>query len=150
MPHPVLERLLADRQLTADSRLYREALFSTLVPTGVPGVFRLPANAAPAEAVIDVYGAGHVMQAEQVGAGLAFARTATPNWQETMELRTLRADRGAPPDPHVEVSVRVEDLIAQGGLAYPVESVTVEEALYWTLPTGSIEVRMVEGIFGRD
>jgi hypothetical protein len=107
-------------------------------------VFRIPANGAPAESVVDIYGAGHLVQAEQVGAGLAFARTATPNWQETMEMRVLRADGGAPPDPHIEVAVRVRDLLAQEGRAYPVESVTVEEALYWTLPAGFIEVRVLE------
>jgi hypothetical protein len=144
MSDPALDQLLADRHLTPDSRLYREVLFSTLVPTGTPGVFRIPANPTPSDTVIDVYGAGHLVQADQVGPGLAFARTATPNWQETMELRTLRAEHGAPPDPHVEVVVRVSDLLAQGGRAYPVESVTVEEAIYWTIPMGSIEVRLVE------
>jgi hypothetical protein len=144
MSHPALDRLLADRQLTDDSLLYREVPFSALTPAGASGLFRIQANATPSEAVVDLYGAGHIVQAEHVGAGLAFAGRATPNWQETMEMRVVRAEQGMVADPHVEVAVRVRDLLAQGGRAYPVESVTVEQALYWTLPAGAIEVRVVD------
>jgi hypothetical protein len=56
------------------------------------------------------------VQADQVGPGLAFAESASPNWLETMELE-------------------------QGGRTYPAESVTVERAWYFTLPAGSIDVR---------
>lgn len=141
----VLEQLLATNGLTPDTRLYREAMFSALHPTETPGVFRLAANATPGESVIDVYTAGHLAQAESVGAGLAFAESARPNWQETMELRTLRLDAGGGglPDPHVEVEVRLGDLLAQGGQVYPVESVTVEKAWYCTMPAGDVLVRIV-------
>ncbi|AMW06115.1 hypothetical protein [Gemmatimonas phototrophica] len=141
----VLDQLLATNGLTSETRLYREALFSALHPTETPGLFRLAANASPAESVIDVYGAGHLVQAESTGAGLAFAESARPNWQETMELRTLRLDtsHGALPDPHVEVEVQLGDLLAQGALVYPVESVTVEKAWYCTMPAGDVLVRLV-------
>lgn len=43
----------------------------------------------------------------------------------------------------MEVEVRLQDILDQGGLVYPVESVTVERAWYCTLPAGSIEVRPV-------
>ena len=140
-----LTRLLTDNGLTPDSFLYREVLFSTLVPFGSPGMFRITANAQPSESVVDVYGQGYVVQAEQLGPGLAFAESSAPNWQETMELRTMRADKsgGLPPDPHVEVEVSLGDILKQGGLIYPVESVTVERAWYCTLPAGHIEVRVV-------
>lgn len=141
-PATVLTRLLAEHRLDGETRLYREALFSALVPTDTPGRFRLAANPSPSESIVDVYGNGHVVQAEQVGAGLAFVRTAAPNWQETMELRTLRADAGALPDPHVLVEVRLGDVLAQGGRVYPVESVAVEQAWYCTLPDGGIDVGM--------
>ncbi len=141
----VLDELLATHGLTPDTPLFREALFSALHPTDTPGLFRVRANAAPSESVIDVYGAGHLAQAESVGAGLAFAESARPNWQETMELRTLRLDAsgGGLPDPHVEVEVRLGDLLAQGALLYPVESVTVERAWYCTMPAGDVVVRIV-------
>lgn len=142
----VLSKLLAEHHLEGDKRLYREALRESLSETGTPGVYRLAANAAPSESVVDIYGPGYVVQAEQVGAGLAFAESASPNWQETMELRTLRAMgdtlQGLAAD-RIEVEVRIEDILRQGGLVYPVESVTVERAWYCTLPSGSVEVREV-------
>ena len=141
-----LDRLLAEHGLAADTRLYREAVRESLTPTGTPGVFRLPANANPSEAVLDVYGQGYLVQADQVGPGLAFAESASPNWQETMEMRTLKArpgQRGASPADRVEVEVRLNDILRQGGLIYPVESVTVERVWYCTLPADSVDVREV-------
>jgi len=141
-----LDRLLADNALTPATRLYREVLMETLTPTDAPGLFRVAANAAPSESVIDVYGQGHMVQAEQVGPGLAFAQSTRPDWQETMELRVLQA--GAATREHlaagrIEVEVRLADVLEQGGLIYPVESVTVERAWYCTLPAGSVLVREV-------
>lgn len=143
----VLTRLLEDSHLSDDSRLYREAERSALVATTTPGVFRLEANPRPGESVLDAYGQGYVVQAEQIGPGLAFAQSAAPNWQETMELRALRAGKSAAAasGDRVEVEVRLGDVLRQGGLMYPVESVTVERAWYFTLPQGSIEVREVPG-----
>src|ERR1043166_2544164 len=87
-PHrAVLDRLFAEHGLSPETRLYREAVRGALGATETPGVFRLAANAAPTESVVDVYGQGYVVQAEQVGSGLAFQETATRNWQETMEMR---------------------------------------------------------------
>jgi hypothetical protein len=143
---PALTQLLADHGLTPDTLLYRETMRASLVPADAPDRFRLAANATPSESVVDVYGQGYLVQAEQVGAGLAFAETARPNWQETMEMRTLLANRGRlEPKPldSVEVSVRLGDVLQQGGRIYPVESVTVEKAWYCTLPSGGIEVREV-------
>jgi hypothetical protein len=142
----VLDRLLEEQGLGGDRRLYREALRESLSPTDAPGVYRLSANAKPSEAVVDVYGQGHLVQADQVGPGLAFAESAVPDWQETMEMRALKASRGsggALPEDRVEVEVRVQDILRQGGLIYPVESVTVERAWYCTLPAGSVNVREV-------
>jgi hypothetical protein len=141
-----LSQLLADHGLNPDTRLYRETLRSALMDSDHPGQFRLAANPAPSESVVDLYGQGYLVQAEQVGPGLAFAESARPNWQETMEMRTLVANRGrAEPKPldSVEVEVRLGDILDQGGLLYPVESVTVEKAWYCTLPTGGVEVREV-------
>jgi len=142
----ILNRLLEDHGLSADTRLYREAERSILRATGKPGVYRLTANPTPSESVVDVYGPGYVVQAEQLGPGLAFAESDSPNWQETVELRALRAGRDSADTRatgRVEVEVDLAVLLAQGGLMYPVESVTVERAWYFTLPEGSIEVREV-------
>ena len=140
-----LDKLLEEHRLFAETPLYREAMRDALKPTGTPGVFRLQANASPSESVVDVYGQGYVVQAEQVGPGLAFAESDQPNWQETIEMRVMKATRTSKVKAadHVEVEIRLADILEQGGLVYPVESVTVERAWYCTLPAGSIEVREV-------
>jgi hypothetical protein len=83
----VLLRLLNEHHLSGDTRLYREAERASLVATATPGVHRLPASAHACETLVDVYGPGYPIQAEEVGAGLAFAESATSGWQETKELR---------------------------------------------------------------
>jgi hypothetical protein len=147
VPHaPVpadLQAVLDAHGLTAETRLYREAVFTHLVPTGTAEIFRLHANVAPSESVVDVYGAGHTVQAESLGRGLAFAESSNPNWQETMEMRVMKGVTGAMPEARVEVELRLGDVLAQGGRVYPVESVTVEKAWYCTLPTGGVDVRIV-------
>lgn len=138
----VLDKLLAEHGLAGDTRLYREAERDSLTPADTAGAYRIRANLNPSESVIDVYGQGHLVQAEQVGPGLAFAESAAPNWQETMELRALKAGRGNAKD-RLEVEVLLQDILRQGGLVYPVESVTVERVWYCTLPAGSVEVHEV-------
>ena len=141
-----LEKLLQEHGFEGDTRLYRETTPESLTPTGTPGVFRLKANASPSEAVVDVYGQGYLVQAEQVGPGLAFAESPSPNWQETMEMRALKSHHGGTIDPlsiPMEVEVRLGDILKQGGRLYPVESVTVERVWYCTLPADSVDVRPV-------
>jgi len=140
----VLSQLLNEHGLAWDTLLYREVERAGLAATAAPDVYRLAANPQPSESVVDVYGPGYVVQAEQLGPGLAFAESATRNWQDTVELRALRAGR----DPAaveetgpVAVEARLGELLAQGGLMYPVQSVTVQKAWYFTLPEGSVEVR---------
>ena len=140
----IMTRLLEENGLSGTSRLYREAERSSLTATATDGVYRLDANEHPRESVLDVYGPGYIVQAEEVGAGLAFIDSASPNWQETVEMRTLRASQDArTASNRVEVEVTVDEILSQGGLIYPVESVAVEKAWYFTLPAGSIEVRSV-------
>jgi hypothetical protein len=135
--HAVLSRLLQENGLTPESMLYREVERSALTPGTTKGTYRLAANHKPSESVVDVYGPGYVVQAEQLGPGLAFADAPSINWQETVELRAIR---GMQNQETLEVEIRLADLLAQGGRMYPVESVTVERAWYFTLPGGSIEV----------
>src|SRR5688500_13251742 len=142
----VLDKLLEEHGLTPDTQLYREAEREVLTPTGKPGVYGIPANAKPSETVVDVYGQGYLVQAEQIGPGLAFAQSDAPNWQETVEMRALQsrgAGAGKAAENGVDVAVRLGDILRQGGLIYPVESVTVERVWYCTLPSGSAGVREV-------
>lgn len=142
----VLDKLLEEHGLTPDTPLYREAEREALAPTGKPGVYLIPANARPSEAVIDVYGQGYLVQAEQIGPGLAFAQSDLPNWQETVEMRVLKSrggEAGKPSANGVDVEVRLGDILRQGGLIYPVESVTVDRVWYCTLPSDSVEVHEV-------
>jgi hypothetical protein len=139
----VLLRLLEEYHLTGDTRLYREAERASLAATATPGVYLLAASAHPRETLVDVYGPGYLVQAEDVGAGLAFAESASSGWQETKELRALQAglNPAAVDADHAVVEVRLADLLDQGGAIYPVQSVAMERAWYVTLPSGSIEVR---------
>src|SRR5688500_20399452 len=91
----VLDKLLEEHGLTPDTQLYREAEREVLTPTGKPGVYRIPANARPGETVVDVYGQGYLVQAEQIGAGQAFDQSDAPNGQETVEVRAVEARGGA-------------------------------------------------------
>lgn len=135
-----LDKLLKEHGLNPNTRLYREAMVGALTPAGAPGAYRIAANPSPGETVTDVYGQGYLVQAEQVGPGLAFAESTGPNWQETMEMRAMKSRERLGAQDRVEVEVRLQDILRQGGLIYPVESVTVERAWFCTLPEGSVLV----------
>lgn len=135
----ILDRLLEVNGLAPDAWLYREVMRESLAPGVSPGHHRLRANPHPRDMVVDVYGTGRVVDAETVGPGLTFAMTWAHSWQETMELRVAFAAGDAPVDK-VGVRVRVADLLAQGGLLYPVHSVASERAWYCTLPEGTVDV----------
>ena len=142
----VLERLLVENGLSAETRLFREVLSKNLRLTEVGGVLELSANRSPGETVVDIYKKGNAVPAGEVGAGLAFAETPRGGWQDTMELRVQHAGertRELLSLERMEVFVRLGDVLDQGGLIYPVQSVTVEKAWYCTLPTGLVHVRPV-------
>ncbi len=88
-----LEGLMQENGFTAGSRFYRATLPEFLSPTDQPGVFQISAMDDPSEAVVDVYGQGHVTLAQQIGPGLAFSESADHEW--------LASDRTA-----VEVTAR--------------------------------------------
>ena len=121
-----LQELLDAIGLTEDTVLYRETLPEFLSDTDYPGMYSLSANDDPTEAVIDVYGGGHISLASQIGQGLGFAESTESQWQS---------------EDRVTVAVRLGDVFAQGGLIYPVESVITEKIWYLTLPEGKILVR---------
>ncbi|HEX6886017.1 MAG TPA: hypothetical protein VF530_21765 [Planctomycetota bacterium] len=123
-----LESLLRAHGLSSESRLYRCTRREFLRPGEAPGTLSLSASVAAPEAVVDVYRNGHTLVAEQLGPGLAFAELRDNQWRA--------------PDRAL-VEVRVEDVLAQGGLLYPVESVITEKVWFATLPRGSVAAREV-------
>lgn len=128
-PNELLAELMASNDLTAESRFYRHTLAEFLEPAGEAGLHHISANDDPSEAVVDVYRGGHISLAVRLGPGLAFAESAESEWQGS--------DR-------VCVEVRFGDVLDQGGLIYPVESVITDRVWYMTLPSGGVAVRVVE------
>jgi hypothetical protein len=119
-----VEEILRDHGLSRDSMLYRESL-ETFVERNDAGHETVTANADPSEAVVNVYEGGHVSLAAQIGAGLAFTERRDNQWRE---------------EGRVTVAVRLGDVLDQGGLLYPVESVITEPVWYVTLPAGRVRV----------
>ena len=64
-----------------------------------------------------------------MGPDLAFAESSDNEWS-TSERKTIE--------------VRLEEVLGQGGLIYPVESVITERVWYFTLPQGWVTVRELE------
>ena len=124
-----LGKLLSENGLTLESRFYRYTMQEHLESGDAAGSHRLSANTEPSEAVIDVYAQGHMTLAEQVGQGLAFSETVDNEWR----------GKG-----RTEVEVSLKDVIDQGGLMYPVESIITDRVWYMTLPAGSVPVRIVQ------
>ncbi len=72
-----------------------------------------------------MYEGGHVALAAHVGPGLAFSEQRDNQWRD---------------EGRVAVAVRLGDVLDQGGLPYPVESVITEPVWYVTLPAGRVRV----------
>ena len=123
---PIIDELMRENGFSDQTRLYRTTLPEFLAATDAPDVLVLSANGEPSEAVTDIYAGGHVCIAEQVGAGLAFVESANNEWRA---------------DDRTTVSILLQDVFAQGGRIYPVESVITDRTWYVTLPAGSIAVR---------
>ena len=121
-----LEELMAAHGLGLETRLYRETGPEHLTAGEEVGSDRITANPHPSEAVINLYGDGHVWSAEHLGQGLAFAEQDETEWREP---------------GRITVSVRLGDVLQQGGLIYPVESVVTSKVWYLTLPDGAVSVR---------
>jgi hypothetical protein len=119
-----VEEVLRDHGLSRDSMLYRESL-ETFLERDDAGHETVTANADPSEAVVNVYEGGHVALAAQIGPGLAFTERRDNQWRE---------------EGRVTVAVRLGDVLDQGGMPYPVESVITEPVWYVTLPAGQVRV----------
>ena len=129
----VLRDVLKENGLDEESRLFRYTLPEFLQESGESNneasIYRLTANDDSSEAVEDVYGQGHGVLARHVGAGLAFCESPDNQWNE---------------GGRVCVEVRLGDVLDQGGLLYPVQSVITERTWYLTLPEGSVAVRPID------
>ena len=123
-----LKEWMRSNDLTAETRLYRHSLPEFVRATDEAGIAEITANEDPSEAVIDVYGQGHTTLAVHVGAGLSFAEASNNDWRS--ESRCC-------------VELRLGDALDQGGLVYPVESITTERVWYVTIPQERIRVRVV-------
>jgi hypothetical protein len=121
-----LDQLMSEHGLSGDTILYRATLPEFLSTDKATDTLRVTANDDSPEAVIDVYGDGHIWGAHQIGPGLAFTETQDNEW--------LAEDRK-------NVCARLQDVLDQGGLVYPVESVITDKAWYVTLPSGTLSVR---------
>jgi len=120
-----LDEVMRSAGFTGVTRLYRHTLPEFLADTDDPGVQTLTANSDPSESVVDVYAQGHVSVAVHIGPGLAFVESPNNQWQES---------------GRTAVAVRLRDVLDQGGLIYPVETVITDRVWYLTLPEGSVRV----------
>jgi hypothetical protein len=128
-----LQELLLDHGWNEDTRLFRSSLpeFLSCTPEGSSkdeSRLRISANENPSESVTDIYGAGHTCLASDCGPGLAFVESADHQWQS--------------PDRKM-ISVRIGDVLEQGGRIYPVASVITDPTWYLTLPAGSVQVHEI-------
>jgi signal transduction histidine kinase len=121
-----LVELMRQHGLSEETRLYRYNLPEYLSEEGEGGAWVVSASPSASEAVIDLYTGGHIAVADSVGAGLAFSEERGSQWAE---------------EGRVEIEVRLGDVLDQGGLVYPVESVITEKVWYLTMPDGSVRVR---------
>ena len=124
-----LAELMQAHSLSGASKLYRATLAEFLQPTDDVTRYRISANDDPSEAVVDVYDQGHMALAVHMGPGLAFSERTDSQWST--------------PD-RITVEVQLQDVLDQGGLIYPVESVITDRVWYCTLPDGGVHIRKVE------
>ena len=123
-----LAETLEAHGLERTSVLYRETLGEFLSHDDGSGEWSISANPDASEAVVDVYEGGHIALAAQMGPGLAFTERRENQWRD---------------EGRITVALRLGDMLDQGGLLYPVESVITEPVWYVTLPAGRVRVTRV-------
>lgn len=122
----IVNSILKESNLTADSILYRYTSEQYLKKND-EGKEVLIANQEPKEMIVDNYkGHGHVYMAKDIGPGLSFLTERLDEYE--------KADR-------VCVSVRVIDILEQGGLIYKVTSLPAYiDAFFFTIPGNEVIV----------
>jgi hypothetical protein len=121
-----LKGLMDSYGLSKETLLYRSTLPEYLGEASQEEEFLLTANSDPSEAILSVYDDGHIWLATDMGPGLAFAESEDHEWHDSTR---------------VNVVLRLQDALDQGGLIYPVESVITERVWYLTMPAGKVKVR---------
>ncbi len=122
------QRILDDSKLSNDSLLYRFTSEKYLRKND--GQEYLMANEEPHEMVVDHYsGPGHVFLAKDIGPGLSFLTEPLDEYEM---------------DARICVSVKVKDLLDQGGMMYKVTSLPAYiEAYFFTIPSGLVGITRI-------
>ena len=120
-----LQRILDESKLSSDSVLYRFTSERYLKKRG--GQEFINANEQPQEMVVDHYsGPGHVLMAKDIGPGLSFLTEPLDEYER---------------DDRICVTVKLNDVLKQGGLMYQVTSLPAYiTAYFFTIPGGSVVV----------
>ncbi len=119
-----LESLMETEGLDADTVLYRHTNPHHL-KTDEKGETFIEANPNSQEIVIDHYGQGHSMPASEFGPGLAFALA--------RESRFKSQSRKC-------VSVKLGDILDQGGVIYKDQSSGEPNSWFLTMPNGRVRI----------
>lgn len=125
----ILENLLEENKLTADTILYRFTSEKYLKKKK-DGTETLMTNDEPIEMVVDTYkGHRHVFIARDMGPGLSFLTEPLDEYER---------------DDRICVSVKVGDLLTNGGLMYKVTSLPAYiTAFFFTLPGKEVSVERI-------
>jgi len=121
----LLQDILKNNKLSGDSTLYRFTSEKYIKQSN--DTEAMVVNKEPIEMIVDSYdGHGHIFIAKEIGPGLSFLTEPLDEYKR---------------DDRVCVSVKVKDLLAQGGLIYEVTSLPAYvRAFFFTLPGGEIAV----------
>ena len=126
----MLESIMKEHGLSGDTLLYRyqPAKYLEISPDGRSYIL---AKENPKEIVIDPYrGGNHSFQADTLGPGLAFT--------------TSRVDEFEVED-RICITVKMKDVLSQGGLIYPVISTPAYlRSFFLTIPDKKVEVTKVD------
>jgi len=126
----VLQQIMNEHNLTSDSRLFRyQPLRYT--ETEADGTTSIQAKKEPLEIVIDPYqGDGHSFHASNIGPGLAF---------------TLRREEEFKTQDKVCTTVKLGDILDQGGLIYQVTSVPEYiTSFFMSIPEGKVRAELCD------
>ena len=121
-----MNELLEENNFDENTLFYRYTLSEYL--TEEKGSLFISANPDPTESVVNIYGGGHTWSAKDVGPGLAFIEKKSDEWNF---------------DDRICVKVKLADLVSQGGLLYPVESVITSKTWYITFPESRMKVSKI-------
>ena len=122
-----LQSLLENEDLNANTVLYRYTN-SHHIKTAEDGSTFIEANPDPPEIVVDHYGQGHSILAREFGPGLAFT--------------VSKENRFKSPEKKC-ISIRLGDILDQGGKLYQDKSSGEPNSWFLTMPKGRVKVLIV-------